>query len=131
MRFPLREQRTNLATKVRKLNDDHPGNQFTPKIAAEFDGLIAEIDALDREINAMERGMDEQAQKMFGAFAKAKDVKWRDAETGARIHVAHATRGSIASQLEGAFKAHNTMRSVDNSGRQRVKQRVDLHRTAA
>lgn len=99
----LREKRIALQAKARKLNDDNPGSKFNAACQVEFDELIAEVDKVDRVINDMQRDIDAGAQKFFGKLGAASGVEWRNSETGEKIPVAFANKGSVRSQLKDSF----------------------------
>ncbi|SOD40555.1 phage major capsid protein [Nitrosovibrio sp. Nv4] len=95
----LREKRQHLAKETRRLFDQNPGIKFTSEIQKEIDMNFAEIDSIDRRLDAEQKALDSS----FGGFSQAGGVEWRNAETGAKIPVAFAKKGSFRDQLQEAF----------------------------
>lgn len=97
----LREKRQHLVKESHKLFDQNPGSKFTTEIQKEMDMNFAEIDSLDRRLEAEQKALEAR----FGGFSQAMGVEWRNAETGAKIPVAFAKKGSMSEQLAEAFPA--------------------------
>lgn len=99
----LREKRYALARENRDLLDKNPGKTFDA-VQKEFDMNLAQIDSLDRQINAAQDQLNSEISAKLGGFAQAAGVEWRNQETGAKIPVAFANKGSFRDQLQEAFR---------------------------
>jgi HK97 family phage major capsid protein len=100
----LREKREAARIQAKKMLDENPGAMCTKAVTNAVDKLLNEVDSCDREIALMQKNLDGAAASTFGHRAQAAGVEWRNAETGQKIPVAYANRGSIQDQLEGAFR---------------------------
>lgn len=88
-----------LARETRKLLADNPGGKYTEEVQKTIDMNFAEMDSLDRRIDAEQKLLDASS----GGVAQADGVEWRNPETGAKIPVAFANKGSFRDQLQAAF----------------------------
>ena len=95
----MRERQQFLARETRKLLDQNPGGKFTAEVQQTIDMNFAELDSLERRMDAAQKELDAS----FGGATRAEGIEWRNQETGARIPVAFANKGSFHDQLQEAF----------------------------
>lgn len=90
----MRDRMHFLARETRDLLANNPGSGIS-KVQAQIDMNFAEIDSLERRIEA--------ARQCEPRFSQAEGIEWRNPETGAKIPVAYAGKGSFQDQLKAAF----------------------------
>lgn len=95
----LREKRQHLMKEARELFDKNPGSKFTSEVQKEIDMIFAEIDSIERRLAAEQKALDAS----IGGFSQAEGIEWRNPESGAKIPVAFANKGSFRDQLQAAF----------------------------
>lgn len=105
----LRESRYALARTNRDLLEQNPGKAFDA-VQKEFDMNMASIDSLDRQINAAQDQINSEMEAKLGGGVRAEGVEWRNPDTGAKVPVAYANKGSFRDQLQTVFPG-----SQDNS----------------
>ena len=94
----LRERREHLLNRARKLLDENPGPKWTPDRQEQFDQTLADINAVTRDIDSIQDELSDFAKRITVGGERG----WVNAETGVRIPVAYASRGSLAAQLSAA-----------------------------
>lgn len=93
----LRERRSALAAKARKLLDDHQGERFNVAVERTLQGIYDEIEGVDREILAYEKALQGSLRGRSGG-----GTDWRNADTGEPIVIARAGP-DLRAQLEQAM----------------------------
>lgn len=101
----LREELYALRKESRSLISDNPGSAFNNEVQKKFDSNVAACDALEREINIKQQKQDADIEAKLGGFhgVQAEGIEWRHGETGKKIPVAFASKGSFRDQLKDAF----------------------------
>ena len=101
----LRDEMYALRKESRSLIQDNPGSAFTNEVQKKFDKNVAACDALEREIDIKQDKQNADVEARFGGGhgVQAEGVEWRHGETGKKIPVAFASKGSFRDQLKDAF----------------------------
>src|SRR5690242_13778976 len=104
----MREKKYALVRENRDLIDKNPGKAFDA-VQKEFDMNMAHIDSLDRQINAAQDQLNSEISAKLDGFTQAAGLEWRNQETGAKIPVAFANKGSFRDQLQEAFPGRDVL----------------------